>query len=251
MKYLIYKHTIKNTNKNYIGFTSLTMEKRLHKHILNANCGIKNKFYNAILKYGKDSIVSEILDYANTQDEAYDKEAFYIEKYDTYKNGYNSTIRGGGGWIIGQLSDEKKKIYFEKRSNLTKGDNNPNHSGYTDDDIIKIAADLFKNNDYVFNISLWHKYAKSNGLPMSFSKCRFNGEGYKGFKRRICEYLGIEDLVKYKKTKEHIDKISKKQSDMCWITDGEKTLRIYKKDMDKYIDWRVGRSNLNFNKQIK
>ena len=109
MRYLIYKHTIVNTNKNYIGFTSLTMDKRLEKHILNVECGMKTKFYNAIRKYGKDSIISETIDYACTQEEAYDKESFYIEKYDTYKNGYNSTIRGGGGWIIGQLSKEKQK----------------------------------------------------------------------------------------------------------------------------------------------
>ena len=241
MKYLIYKHTIINTNKNYIGFTSMTMEKRLHKHFTNADFGITTKFYNALRKYGRDSIISEIIDYAETQEEAYDKEAFYIEKYDTYKNGYNSTTRGGGGWIIGQLSKEQQESYLRKRSELNTGDKNPNHSGYSDEDIIKTGAELFRDNDYIFNIRLWQRFAKENGYPMTFSKCRFNGEGMNGFRKRICEYLGIEKMEKYKPTKEHREKLSIQQKEMCWITNGVETKRIYKSDKDKFdSSWYLG-----------
>jgi hypothetical protein len=241
MKYIIYKHTILETKKSYIGFTSLTMEERLHKHFTNVEYGINTKFYNAVRKYGRNSIVSQIIDYAETQDEAYDKESFYIEKYDTYKNGYNSTIRGGGGWIIGQLSKEKQESYFIKRSLLNTGDKNPNHSGYSDDDIVQVGAELFKNNDYIFNIRLWYKLADEKGYPKSFSKCRFNGEGMNGFKKRICEYLGIEKLEKYKPTKEHKEKLSIQQKDMCWITNGLEAKRIYKSDIDKYDpSWILG-----------
>jgi hypothetical protein len=244
MKYTIYKHTIADTDKSYIGFTVLTMEKRLQKHFTNAECGIKTKFYNAIIKYGRESIISEILDYAESQKEAYEKEAFYIEKEDTYKNGYNSTKKGGGGWIIGQLSLEKQKLYFEKRSDVTKGNRNPNHSGYSDDDIIKFAAEVFKQNDYVFNIKIWYEHAKKNGYPMTFSKCRFDGYGMMGFKRLICEYLQIDELKKYKPSDEHRKKLSENQKEMCWITNGNETLRIYKKDKFKYEGWEIGRHKL-------
>jgi hypothetical protein len=217
------------------------MEKRLHKHFTNADFGISTKFYNALRKYGRDSIISETIDYAETQEEAYDKESFYIEKYDTYKNGYNSTTRGGGGWLIGQLSKENQDLYFKKRSIVTTGERNPNHSGYSDEEIIKAASELFKNKNYEFSTREWCRYAKAYGYPMSFSKCRFNGEGISGFKRRICEYLNIESLGKYVRTDEHKKKLSDQQKEMCWITNSLETKRIYKSDIDKYdSSWIVG-----------
>jgi hypothetical protein len=246
MIYTIYKHTILKTNKSYIGFTSTTMEKRLHKHLLNAEYGIKTKFYNALRKYSKESISSEILCYSFTEEESINMESFYIKLFDTYKNGYNSTIKGGGGWIIGQLSKEKQESYFKKRSELTKSYKNPNYSGFTDYDIIKAGSELFKNNGYVFNISIWYKFAKENGYPMSFSKCRFDGLGISEFKKRMCQYLGISEFVKYKPTKEHRDKLSTSQKEMCWITNGLESKRIYKYQIDEYdSSWVPGYSFSN------
>ncbi|MFM2394359.1 MAG: hypothetical protein RLZZ546_2341, partial [Bacteroidota bacterium] len=43
--FLIYKITICKTNKSYIGYSSLTIEDRFHKHYTNMLYGIKNKFY--------------------------------------------------------------------------------------------------------------------------------------------------------------------------------------------------------------
>ncbi len=242
MKYLIYKHTIKNTNKSYIGFTSQTMEKRLHKHLLNAKSGIKTKFYNAFNKYGIDSINSEILEYCETESEAIEKESFYIEKFDTYKNGYNSTKIGGGGWIIGQLSEDKQKAYLEKRSILNTSDKNPNYSGYTDEEITIAGAKCYVENNNVFNIRKWYIYCENFGYPKTFSKCRFDGKSYKGFKESICKYLGVEKLNKYIKTEEHRKNLSIKNKNKCWITNGFNSLNINIDDINKYdSSWWRGR----------
>jgi len=246
MKYIIYKHTIKNTNKSYIGFTSQTMEKRLHKHLLNANSGIKTKFYNAINKYGSESIISEILDRCESEKEAIEKEAFYIEKYDTYKSGYNSTKIGGGGWIIGQLSEDKQKAYFEKRIELNTGKKNPNYSGFTDEEIVIAGSKCYLENNNIFSIRKWYIYCDKFGYPKTFSKCRFNGESYNGFKKAIADYLGIDKLNKYVKTKEHIKKLSEKNKNKCWITNGIDTLNINISDFEKYdSSWKRGRTIKN------
>lgn len=51
-QYEVYCHTNTLNNKSYIGYTSQSTLKRLHKHILNANYGIQSHFYRAIRKYG-------------------------------------------------------------------------------------------------------------------------------------------------------------------------------------------------------
>lgn len=247
-KYIIYKHTIKKTNKSYIGFTSLTMEKRLHKHILNAESGLKTKFYNALRKYGHSDIESEILAYVDSQEAAFELEEFYIEKYNTYKNGYNSTQKGGGGWIIGQLSKDKQNLYYDKRSLLTTGEKNPNHSGFTDEEITQAGAKFYIDSNYSFSIKEWYKYCDKYGYPKSFSKCRFNGDSLNGFKKSICDYLGLHEL-KNIRTDEHKSKLSKSQKTKIWITNGVDCLRIDKNDFKNYDStWKRGRT-INKNKK--
>ena len=61
-----------------------------------------NRYYNvylfrAIEKYGFDAfVVDEIFDVALTEYELNEKEIFYIEKFDSFRNGYNSTLGGDG-----------------------------------------------------------------------------------------------------------------------------------------------------------
>ena len=61
-----------------------------------------NRHYNvylfrAIEKYGFDAfVIDEIFDVALTEYELNEKEIFYIEKFDSFRNGYNSTLGGDG-----------------------------------------------------------------------------------------------------------------------------------------------------------
>lgn len=93
--YIIYKATNKENGKIYIGQTIFSLKRRSSQH---KNCAlnkmIKNKFYDAIRKYGFDSFLFEQIDSACGWREASDKEKKYIAFFDSYRNGYNSDLGG-------------------------------------------------------------------------------------------------------------------------------------------------------------
>lgn len=70
------------------------------------------KIYNAINKYGKENFYYEILEQNVDEDLIDDLEIYYIELYNSYENGYNST-RGGDSKTISKIQDvEKLKEMF-------------------------------------------------------------------------------------------------------------------------------------------
>ena len=93
MSYLIYKHTNKLNGKSYIGLTKRTTKARWGKN--GAYYKQCSKFWNAIQKYGWEAFDHDILvENIHTLAEANDLECYYINFYDTIRNGYN--ISKGG-----------------------------------------------------------------------------------------------------------------------------------------------------------
>lgn len=118
-------------NKIYIGIAS-NLRTRKSRHKFSAVNNDYQKFYKAIRKYGFDSVDWYIIDRSDCSFELRELEKFYIQLFDTYKNGYNMTL-GGDGWYgrhhskktkeilrnqkLGtKLSDETKKRMSESRS---------------------------------------------------------------------------------------------------------------------------------------
>lgn len=92
---LIYMATNKVNGKSYIGQTKIKFEVRRSQHKTNMTRR-KTAFNNALLKYGWNNFIWEILeDGIETSEELNEKEIYYIDKYDTYNNGYNMTYGGG------------------------------------------------------------------------------------------------------------------------------------------------------------
>ncbi len=89
MDIYIYKHT-SPTGKCYMGQT--VNIKNRWKPSAYRQC---KKFYNAIKKYGWENFTHEIIYTCSTPQEANEKEAYYIEKYDSVNNGYNLLVGGG------------------------------------------------------------------------------------------------------------------------------------------------------------
>lgn len=89
----IYKITNIINNKCYIGKTILDINIRFKRHLKNKS---KTKLHNAIRKYGSENFNIICLEEC-LEIELSDKEVMYIEKYDTFKNGYNMTKGGDGG----------------------------------------------------------------------------------------------------------------------------------------------------------
>lgn len=94
-------YIIRNTvnDKVYIGKTYNTIEQRFKEHKQDAKRGIKNKFYNAIRKHGNDKFYIELIGQFE-EGMLENKEIEYIAKYDSFHNGYNSTLGGGGKRIL-------------------------------------------------------------------------------------------------------------------------------------------------------
>jgi group I intron endonuclease len=111
MKGVIYCYHCIPTGKKYIGKTkNEKIRKRSHRY--KAKKGVKNNFYNAVRKYGWENFVYGIIgefDMLLLEE----KEIYYIDFYNTYNNGYNSSKGGEGGktWI---MPEEVKEQYRER-----------------------------------------------------------------------------------------------------------------------------------------
>lgn len=98
MKGYIYKYENKINHKVYIGQTiNLKYRQRSHK---TRSKYMNSKFYYAIRKYGWDNFSFSVIDMIESSNTATVIETLdsleikYISIYDSYKNGYNSTIGG-------------------------------------------------------------------------------------------------------------------------------------------------------------
>lgn len=119
--WLVYKHTSMRSGKSYIGITSRSMEVRWREHVT-ASAHTCYHFHNAIQLYGSENWLHEILHTdIDTLEEAKVLEKVYIKKYDTFENGYNSTVGGScGGKPFSKMSEQDKKAEIKARSDRNK-----------------------------------------------------------------------------------------------------------------------------------
>ena len=111
--FIVYKYTLKGTDKAYIGQTCLTIKERAgsqgqhYKHCI--------KFYNAIKKFGWDNFECEILADNLTLEEANELEDKYILQYNSIENGFNLN-RGGRNhlWTEEQRQQMRERALGEK-----------------------------------------------------------------------------------------------------------------------------------------
>lgn len=91
----IYKITNKLNNKCYIGQTIKKPEKRFQQHKNNYNKSYFSQLvlYKAFNKYGIENFDFEVIEEVDNS-LLNDKEKYWIEYYDSYFNGYNSTLGG-------------------------------------------------------------------------------------------------------------------------------------------------------------
>lgn len=115
----IYKIINLVNDKVYVGQTWQTIHIRFSKHKSPSEKGCI-KLHNAFNKYGRDNFKIELITFCSTQKIADELEVYFINKYDSIKNGYN--IREGGS--RGKWSEESKK----KLSQARKGKPHP-HKG--------------------------------------------------------------------------------------------------------------------------
>jgi len=94
----IYKAVSKTTGKVYIGQTTQTLQERINQHNSHAYGHQYNyHFHNAIRKYGSEDFTYEIIeDDIKTIEVLNEREKYWIAYYNSYYDGYNSTLGGEG-----------------------------------------------------------------------------------------------------------------------------------------------------------
>lgn len=95
MRGFIYKITNNVNGKVYIGQTIQTIKERFYQHCATkcSDSVLNMAIHRAIKKYGKSNFTMEVIEEVD-KDSLNDREKFWIEYYNSYNNGYNST-RGG------------------------------------------------------------------------------------------------------------------------------------------------------------
>lgn len=115
---MCYIYCITNTinGKKYIGKTSNSVEKRFNEHLHDCHRRKMEKrpLYSVINKYGKEHFIVETIEKC-PKEIVNEREIYWIDFYNTYKNGYNTTRGGEGKFkidedIILELYGKYKKI---------------------------------------------------------------------------------------------------------------------------------------------
>ena len=115
-------YIIKNrlNDKVYIGQTTTDIKTRFNQHCKNSTLKSRHyKLYNAIKKYGKEKFYIEILEQGVDINKLDEREIYYIEKYNSYLKGYNST-KGGDGRVINKEYEEKEIVALYNNGYLLK-----------------------------------------------------------------------------------------------------------------------------------
>jgi hypothetical protein len=138
--FVIYKAEFPN-GKVYIG-KSKDFDSRKIKHSYSTRY-YNTKLTNAINKYGFDSIKWEIIFETEDIDIINQKEIEFISKYDSIKNGYNTSMGGDGGDTI---SNNPRRLDIIKQQLTSKGYDSENYYVDISEIISKSILDDYLNN---------------------------------------------------------------------------------------------------------
>ena len=180
-------YLVENTAHNntpYIG-QAVDLYKRFNSHHISDyknpnNCCYNTKFYIALRKYGIENFKVTILELCPIE-KLDEKEIFYIEKYNSFHQGYNST-QGGQFWtqdIHSAETEEKRRITREKNQSL-KSENHP-RAKLTNQEVVEIRqryidgesvhdiyadySELYSNEAVFKRIVLGSTYVSAGNIP--------------------------------------------------------------------------------------
>ena len=98
----IYLITNDINEKKYVGLTTLSVRGRWNDHMGNLRAGVDYKLYRAMRKHGPEHFKVETIDEVEDFAELCLREQYWIQQYDSLKNGYNCTIGGEGNRLYSQ-----------------------------------------------------------------------------------------------------------------------------------------------------
>ena len=123
----IYRILNTKNNKCYVGSTWKSFQSRLTQHLSKLNCKKHHCHHlqSAWDKYGEDIFQFEILEVIDNKDILLDREKYFIEKFDSYLNGYNENPDPNFSPMYNENSKIKssethKKIWEDLRNSMTE-----------------------------------------------------------------------------------------------------------------------------------
>jgi group I intron endonuclease len=188
----IYKITNKENGSIYIGCTINSLEKRFGEHLSRCFSSThKSKLYNSMKKYGQENFTIELIEECDLS-VIYETEKKYVEQYDSYNNGLNSTIGGEGCLGYTHSSEIRQKI-----SENTKNGNS--HKGKTYEELYGDRADEEKEKRKT--AASWNKMTKeernirvNNIKNASRKNSKYGVELVREIKQKIIEGVKIKEL---------------------------------------------------------
>lgn len=113
----IYCITNDINDKVYVGKTEFSIQKRWEEHCSDAfrERNEKRPLYSAMRKYGIEHFQINLIEETNNTEE---REIYWIEQKQSYKNGYNATLGGDGKKYINY--DDVVNAYYNNNKNITK-----------------------------------------------------------------------------------------------------------------------------------
>jgi len=110
--------------KKYVGITRGEIERRFKQHktiTKTKNSSNKSHIHNAMALYGIENFIVYELDCAETKEELFEKEKYWIKTLNTKNNGYNETDGGEGtfGW---KPTEEQRKQNSERIKKIMKNE---------------------------------------------------------------------------------------------------------------------------------
>lgn len=111
----VYKITNHCNGKQYVGKTTRTIEQRFKDHM--SNIRSRTKLSNAVLKYGKQNFVVELIDVAESVEELNNKERYWISMLQPE---YNMTEGGDGVYSSNQMRGRGNPFFGKRHTQETK-----------------------------------------------------------------------------------------------------------------------------------
>lgn len=218
--YCIYYIKNKITNQYYIGQTH-NFEERIKCHI-KASKRPDSRLSYSINRYGIENFEYNIIhNNISTKEETCELERYYISKYNSFLDGYNTTHGGEHNQTGIKRTDEQKRYISEcTKKAMSKPD--------IRERFIKGLKQSYENGR-----EPWNKGVKTGPNPKI-------SEAKKGKKQQ--RHIPADELFKICS-----ERSKKVNSDRHWFTNGYEDVRINSIEIDKYISmgYIKGRSKAN------
>lgn len=125
--FYIYKISCSQSDKIYIGKSTVPIEQRQNRHVKEAYKTLDTHLSRAIRLYGPEAFSIEVIDTCEENHELLKaREKYWIAFYSAYDYGYNETKGGEGGNTYSKKSLEEMKEIKEKLRESKLGRKNPN-----------------------------------------------------------------------------------------------------------------------------